>query len=61
MNEHCKPIMSVTVKPLDRSVFPGPGRFSALVLSSPLRAVRVAGKMADYSTYLKKKGREIPC
>jgi acyl-CoA synthetase (NDP forming) len=61
MQEHCKPIVSVAIKPLDKSVFSGAGRFSALVLPSPLRAVRVVGKMADYSGYLKKKGREAPC
>ena len=61
MQEHCKPIVSVAIKPLDKSVFSGAGHFSALVLPSPLRAVRVVGKMADYSGYLKKKGREAPC
>ena len=37
------------------------GRYSTFVLPSPLRAVRILGKMAGYSAYLQKNGRGLNC
>lgn len=61
MDEYCKPIINVSFKPIGQAVFPAGGRYSALVLSSPLPAVRVLDKMARYSDYLLRRGRPLPC
>src|SRR3990172_7144831 len=57
MDRYCKPIANISFPPLKQAVFSVGGRYSALVLPSPLRAVRILGKMAVYSAYLQKKGR----
>jgi acyl-CoA synthetase (NDP forming) len=61
MAAHCKPIINISIKPLEKAVFPDSGRYSALLLPSPLRAVRILAHMARYSAYLTAKGREVPC
>jgi hypothetical protein len=59
MDRYRKPIANVSFKPISQAVFSVGGRYSAFVLPSPLRAVRILGKMAGYSGYLQKKGREL--
>ncbi len=61
MDRYCKPIVSVSFKPMTQAVFSAGGRYSTFVLPSPLRAVRILRKMADYSQYLQKKGRDLGC
>jgi hypothetical protein len=61
MDRYCKPITNISFKPMAQAVFSVGGRYSTLVLPSPLRAVRVLGKMADYSRFLQKKGRDLRC
>ncbi|MBC7293541.1 MAG: hypothetical protein H5T84_05500 [Thermoleophilia bacterium] len=61
MDRYCKPIANISIKPLTQSVFSVGGRFSTFMLPSPLRAVRVLAKMADYSDMLVKRGRPRPC
>ncbi|MFH0917352.1 MAG: acetate--CoA ligase family protein [bacterium] len=61
MDRFCKPIANISSKPMSQAIFSVGGRFSTFVLPSPLRGVRILGKMADYSEYLQKKGRELRC
>ncbi len=61
MDRYCKPISNISFKPMTQAVFSTGGRYSTFVLPSPLRAVRMLGKMADYSRFLQKKGRDLRC
>jgi hypothetical protein len=61
MDRYCKPIANISFTPINQAVFSVGGRYSALVLPSPLRAVKILGKMAAYSGYLRKKGRDLGC
>ena len=61
MDRYCKPITNISFKPMSQAVFSTGGRYSTFVLPSPLRAVRMLGKMADYSRFLQKKGRDLRC
>jgi hypothetical protein len=61
MDRYCKPIVNVSFKPMTQAVYSVSGRYSTFVLPSPLRAVRILRKMADYSAFLQKKGRELGC
>jgi acyl-CoA synthetase (NDP forming) len=59
MDLYRKPIANVSFKPISQAVFSVGGRYSAFVLPSPLRAVRILGKMSGYSGYLQKNGRAL--
>jgi acyl-CoA synthetase (NDP forming) len=61
MDRYCKPIANISFTPINQAIFSVGGRYSALVLPSPLRAVKILGKMAAYSGYLRKKGRGLGC
>ncbi len=61
MDRYCKPVVNVSQRPMTQAIFSAGGRYSTFVLPSPLRAVRILGKMAAYSTYLQKKGRDLRC
>lgn len=49
MERYEKPIYSVAAVPVAQGVFPDWGRYGVVVISSPLRAVRVAAKMVEYA------------
>jgi nucleoside phosphorylase len=57
MDRFGKPIANISQRPMTQAIFSGGGRYSSFVLPSPLRAVRILGKMAYYGGYLQKKGR----
>jgi len=59
MDRYQKPIANISFKPMTQAIFSMGGRYSTFVLPSPLRAVRILGKMATYSSYLQKKGVDI--
>ncbi len=61
MGRYCKPIANISFKPMTQAVFSGSGRYSTFVLPSPLRAVRIMGKMAAHSAYLEKHGTGLGC
>ena len=61
MDRYCKPIVNISQRPLTQAIFSVGGRYSSFVLPSPLRGVRILGKMAAYSAYLQKKGRDLSC
>ena len=61
MDRYCKPIINISFKPMTQAVYSAGGRYSTFVLPSPLRAVRILRKMADYSAFLQKKGRRLGC
>ena len=61
MDRYCKPITNISQKPLSQAVFNVGGRYSSFVLPSPLRGARILGKMAGYSAYLRRKGRDLRC
>jgi acyl-CoA synthetase (NDP forming) len=61
MDRYCKPITNISFKPMTQAVFSVGGRYSTFVLPSPLRAVRMLAKMADYSRFLQRKGRDLRC
>ncbi len=52
MNRYEKPIINVSFTPVEQAVFESGGTYSAVVLPSPLRSVRVIAKMACYRAYL---------
>ncbi|MCZ7661622.1 MAG: acetate--CoA ligase family protein [Thermoleophilia bacterium] len=56
MNRYHKPIINVSFTPLDQAVFQNEGAYSAVVLPSPLRSVRVVAKMAGYRDFLASRG-----
>jgi acyl-CoA synthetase (NDP forming) len=57
MDRYRKPIMNISFKPMRQAVFASGGRYSTIVLPSPLRAVRALAKMAKYGAYLQRHGR----
>ncbi len=61
MDRYCKPIANISQRPMSQAIFSVGGRYATFVLPSPLRAVRILGKMAAYSGYLQKKGRSLRC
>jgi hypothetical protein len=61
MDRYCKPIANISNKPMSQAVFSVGGRYSTFVLPSPLRGVRILGKMAEYSAYLRRHGRDPGC
>jgi acyl-CoA synthetase (NDP forming) len=61
MDRYCKPIANISFKPMTQAVYSVGGRYSTFVLPSPLRAVRIIGKMAAYSAYLQKHGGSLKC
>jgi len=61
MDRYCKPVINVSQRPMTQAIFSAGGRYSTFVLPSPLRGVRILGKMAAYSAYLKRKGRDLRC
>jgi hypothetical protein len=61
MDRYCKPIINISQKPLCQAVFNAGGRYSSFVLPSPLRGARILGKMAGYSAYLRRRGRDLRC
>ena len=46
-----KPIVSVPLSPVQRSVFPGFGRYAPVLLPSPSAAVGALAKAAWYATH----------
>jgi acyl-CoA synthetase (NDP forming) len=46
-----KPIISVPLCPIERSVFPGLGAYSPVLLSSPVSAVRALARAVRYATH----------
>jgi acyl-CoA synthetase (NDP forming) len=60
MNRYHKPIINVSFTPVEQAVFDADGPFSAVVLPSPLRSVRVIAKMACYRAYLDAVGAGVP-
>ena len=56
MDRYCKPIANISFKPMTQAIFSAGGRYSTFVLPSPLRAVRILGKMAAYSAYPAEEG-----
>ena len=61
MDRYCKPITNISQRPLSQAIFNAGGRYSSFVLPSPLRGARIMGKMAGYSAYLRRKGRDLRC
>jgi acyl-CoA synthetase (NDP forming) len=56
MRAYRKPIVNVSVRPIQRAVFGEGGPFSTVVLPSPLRSVRVIARMAGYASFLERMG-----
>jgi acyl-CoA synthetase (NDP forming) len=56
MDRYGKPIANISFKPMTQAVYSQGGRYSTFVLPSPLRGVRILGKMASYSAHLRKHG-----
>jgi acyl-CoA synthetase (NDP forming) len=54
MDRYGKPIANISQRPMTQAIFSG-GRYSSFVLPSPLRGVRILGKMASYAAYLEKQ------
>ena len=48
-----KPVINVSLEPLERSVFPGKGRYHPIVLATPRAGAQVLGQMAWYGAYLR--------
>jgi hypothetical protein len=61
MDRYCKPIVNISQRPLTQAIYSAGGRYSSFILPSPLRGVRILGKMAGYGAYLQKKGRGLNC
>ena len=61
MDRYCKPVANISNKPMNQAIFSTGGRYSTFVLPSPLRAVRILGKMAGYGEYRAKHGRGLGC
>ncbi len=59
MDRYRKPIANISFKPMTQAIYSVGGRYSTFVLPSPLRAVRILGKMAGYSAHLQKHGRGL--
>jgi acyl-CoA synthetase (NDP forming) len=56
MRAYHKPIMNVSVRPIQRAVFGEGGPYATVVLPSPLRSVRVIAKMYKYHAFLDRLG-----
>jgi acyl-CoA synthetase (NDP forming) len=56
MRAYRKPIVNVSVRPIQRAVFGEGGPYSTVVLPSPLRSVRVIAQMAGYAAVLERMG-----
>jgi acyl-CoA synthetase (NDP forming) len=61
MERYCKPIVNISARPMTQAIFSSGGRYATFILPSPLRGVRILGKMASYGGYLLKKGRGLGC
>ena len=61
MDRYCKPIVNISQRPMTQAIFSAGGRYSTFVLPSPLRGVRILGKMAGYGAYLRKRERDLRC
>jgi hypothetical protein len=61
MDRYRKPVVNISQRPLTQAIFSAGGRFASFILPSPLRGVRILGKMAGYAGYLRKKGRDLNC
>lgn len=61
MDHYCKPVVNISQRPLTQAIFSAGGRYASFILPSPLRGVRILGKMAAYSGYLQRKGRSLNC
>ncbi len=61
MDRYCKPIANISQRPMSQAIFSVGGRYATFVLPSPLRGVRILGKMAAYSAYLQKNERSLRC
>jgi hypothetical protein len=61
MDRYCKPIANISQRPMSQAIFSVGGRYATFVLPSPLRGVRILGKMAGYSAYLQKHGQSLRC
>jgi hypothetical protein len=59
MDRYSKPIVNISQRPLTQAIYSAGGRYSSFVLPSPLRGVRILGKMAAYGGYLQKRGRDL--
>jgi len=57
MDRYGKPIVNISQRPMTQAIFSVGGRYSSFVLPSPLRGVRILGKMAEYSGYLQRNTR----
>lgn len=60
MRAYRKPIVNVSVRPIQRAVFGEGGPFATVVLPSPLRSVRVLSHMATYHAFLQRQGVTRP-
>ncbi len=60
MRAYRKPIVNVSVRPIQRAVFGEGGPFATVVLPSPLRSVRVLSHMATYHSFLEQQGVTRP-
>ena len=58
MNRYQKPIINVSFTPVEQAVFDADGPYSAVILPSPLRSVRVIAKMACYRAFLDSVGAD---
>jgi acyl-CoA synthetase (NDP forming) len=56
MERSGKPIVSVPLRPVERSVFPGLGAYSPVLLPSPPAAVRALAKTTWYATHRVRSG-----
>ena len=61
MDHYCKPVVNISQRPMTQAIFSAGGRYASFVLPSPLRGVRILGKMAGYSAHLQKKGKDLRC
>jgi acyl-CoA synthetase (NDP forming) len=61
MDTYRKPIVNISQRPLTQAIYSVGGRYASFILPSPLRGVRILGKMAAYGAYLQRKGRGLNC
>ncbi len=59
MDRYRKPIVNISQRPLTQAIYSAGGRHASFILPSPLRGVRILGKMAAYGAYLRRKGRSL--
>lgn len=60
MRIHHKPIVNVSVRPIQRAVFGEGGPYATVVFPSPLRSVRVIARMYKYRAFLERVGAVEP-